>query len=194
MRNKLSRPLALVLLAGLIIFAGESPLAAQNGKPAYTSRLEALGFQVFKAPIAVRDFSVQALGGGEVKLSSFKGKIVILNFWATWCPPCKEEMPSIQTFWKATKDKDLVIMAVSEGEKASTVSSFVKSRGFTYPFYLDESSVLGGQFSVQGIPTTFVFDKNGLVIARVVGGRAYDSPEVLALFSELAAAPASPAR
>jgi peroxiredoxin len=101
-------------------------------------------------------------------------------------------MPSIQAFWKATKDKNLVIMAVSEGEKPSTVSSFVKSKGYTYPFYLDEASVLGGQFGVQGIPTTFVFDKNGMVIARVVGGRAYDSPEVLALFSELAAA--SPAR
>lgn len=190
MHRSPSSPLALVLLALVVGAAGNSPLAAQAANPAYASRLEALGFQVFKAPIAVKDFGIKALGGGEVRLSSFKGKIVVLNFWATWCPPCKEEMPSLQTFWQKTKDKALAVVAVSEGEDPATVSSFVKAKGYSYPFYVDPSGSLGSQFGVQGIPTTFVFDKNGLAIARIVGGRSYDEPKLLALFADLADAPA----
>lgn len=194
MRPSPSQPLALVLLALVLALGGSPALVAQSSRPGYASRLEALGFQVFKTPIAVKDFSLKPLGGGETKLSAFKGKIVVLNFWATWCPPCKEEMPSIQAFWQKTKGKALEVVAVSEGEAPSTVSSFVKSKGYTYPFYVDEAGSLGTMFSVQGIPTTFIFDKNGLAIARVVGGRSYDTPELIALLGELADAPASPAK
>jgi len=189
------RPTQSLALALLVLALGTGPaLNAQTSRPAYASRLEALGFQVFKTPIAIKDFSLKPLGGGETRLSAFKGKIVVLNFWATWCPPCKEEMPSIQTLWQKTKGKALELVAVSEGESPSTVSSFVKAKGYTYPFYVDEAGSLGTMFGVQGIPTTFIFDKNGLAIARVVGGRSYDTPELIALLSELADAPASPSK
>jgi thiol-disulfide isomerase/thioredoxin len=177
-------------LALLLAFVLVGPLSAA-AKPWYAARLEALGFQVFSSPQRLQDFSVTGLDGSKTSLSSLKGKVVLVNFWATWCPPCRAEMPSIQKLWKATKDQAFGIMAVSVGESAATVKDFVAKNGFDYPFFLDPTGRIGNLYGVQGIPTTYVFDKDGLAIARVVGGIEYASPEALAIFAELAKRPAS---
>jgi peroxiredoxin len=152
----------------------------------YADRLEKLGFFVFPAPVDVGDFGVEALAGGQATLSQQKGTIVLLNFWATWCPPCRAEMPSIEVLWKKMKGKPFTVMAVSVGEDKSTVAGFIKDQKYSYPVYLDPESKLGSAFNASSIPTTYILDKSGKVIAGIQGSREYDGPETLALFGELA--------
>ncbi len=154
--------------------------------PWYASRLEALGFYVFPAPEPLPAFTVKTLAGADASLEVLSGKMVLLNFWATWCPPCKEEMPSIQKLHDEMKGTKFQVFAISVGEKASTVTDFVKASPFTFPMYLDESGAASAPFAGRGIPTTFILDKQGRAIAGIVGSRPYDTPEVFSIFKELA--------
>jgi thiol-disulfide isomerase/thioredoxin len=149
--------------------------------------MEKLGFFVFPAPVDVGDFTVETLGGGSSTLSSAKGKIVLLNFWATWCPPCRAEMPSIEALWKKTKGKAFTVFAISVGEEKATVKAFIDEQKISYPIFLDPTGRLGAAFNASSIPTTYIMDKTGKAIAGVQGSREYDGPEVMALFSDLAA-------
>jgi len=186
----LPRLLGILLLSGLLLpGSAQIRASAQNaadGRPWYAARLEALGFTVFKQPVSIKDFKLSPLNGGVSNLASLKGKIVLLNFWATWCPPCRAEMPSIQKLWEKTKDRAFTVAAVSSGEAGAEVSGFLSKNGFSYPVYLDQSGEVGSAFGVRSIPTTYIIDKQGRVIAGTVGGLAYDSAAVLALFAELA--------
>ncbi|HUX37157.1 MAG TPA: TlpA disulfide reductase family protein [Rectinemataceae bacterium] len=156
-------------------------------RPWYADRLEKLGFYVFPAPVDVGDFTVASPNGGSMSLSKAKGKVVLLNFWATWCPPCRAEMPSIQKLWDKRKDKNFTVIAVSVGEQKDTVTKFVADNKYSYPIFLDPSGQLGSAFNASSIPTTYIIDKDGKVIAGTQGSREYDSPEVLAAFDELMA-------
>lgn len=169
--------------------ASAAPATAVSAapRPWYADRLEKLGFYVFPAPVDVGDFTVEALKGGAGSLSQAKGKLVLLNFWATWCPPCRAEMPSIQNLWNKRKDKNFTIIAVSVGEQKDTVAKFIADNKYSYPIYLDPSSQLGSAFNASSIPTTYIIDKTGKVIAGTQGSREYDSAEVLAAFDELMA-------
>jgi peroxiredoxin len=180
-----SSPPALLLVLGLAL-AAALPLQAESS-PWYAPRLQALGFQVFKTPQPLPDFEAASLQGSKAKLSSLKGKIVLLNFWATWCPPCRAEMPSLETLWKASKDKPFTILGLSTGETPPTVAAFIAKYGYSYPIYLDPRGSIGSLYGVQGIPTTFVVGKNGLALAKAVGSLEYASPEALSIFAELAA-------
>jgi peroxiredoxin len=169
---------------------GDPPAAvsgASEAKPWYADRLQALGFEVVREPYALPDFAVAGLDGKLARLSSQKGKLVLLNFWATWCPPCRAEMPSIQKLWAATRAKGLSIMAISLGEKEPTVKAFIGGAKYSFPVFLDPQGGVGSQYGVSAIPTTYVVDKSGRAIARVVGSIEYDGPEALSLFAELAA-------
>jgi peroxiredoxin len=180
-------PFSRVSLAAFVILVGllaASPSYAAP-RPWYADRLAALGFQVFPSPQPMTDFSVQALDGGKILLSSLKGKVVLVNFWATWCPPCRSEMPSIQALWQKLKGRDFTIVAISLGEKPATVQAFVKQNRYDYPFFVDPSGSIGDLYGVQGIPTTYIVDGNGMAIARAVGGLEYDRPEVADLLAEL---------
>jgi peroxiredoxin len=176
-----------VALAALSLFA--STLCAEEadkGKLWYSAGLEKLGFTVFPKSVALDDFGVRSPEGTETRLSGLKGKVVLLNFWATWCPPCRAEMPAIDALWRKTKDKAFTVMGVSVGEDSVTVKEFVERQGFLFPIYVDPSGALGSAFGVRSIPTTYVLDKSGAAIAGKIGGAAYDGPESLALFAELA--------
>ncbi|MCD1653960.1 TlpA family protein disulfide reductase [Treponema zuelzerae] len=167
--------------------AADSPLPAANpSEGGAEKKLSALGFHVFPEPPALPPFTVQALDGRELSSESLKGKATLLNFWATWCPPCKREMPSIQRLHDAMEGEDFQITAISVGEKKDTVTAFLKSNPYTFPIYLDESGQLGASFASQGIPTTYVLNKQGLVVAGIVGSRDYDDPELIAVLKELA--------
>jgi peroxiredoxin len=187
MTNKLSLTFrAFIVVAVLLSCSGLYAQKAAKERPWYAAGLEALGFSVYDAPMAIRDFSVKGLDGQAQSLKDLKGKIVLLNFWATWCPPCRAEMPAIESLWKAMKDKDFYIMGISLSEKPATVATFIKTNGYTYPIFLDQSGSIGSQFNVRSIPTTLVIDKSGKAIASIIGGAAYDSAEALAIFSDLA--------
>ena len=166
--------------------AADSTGQAPADAPWYAARLEALGFYVFPAPEPLPLFSVRTLDGKEAGVADLAGKVVLLNFWATWCPPCRAEMPSIEALWKATRDEAFTVMAISVNEPKATVTGFLKDNPYGYPMYLDETGEASAPFASRGIPTTFILDKQGRAIAGLVGSRSYDGPEVTGLIRELA--------
>jgi peroxiredoxin len=110
-----------------------------------------------KAP----DFELQMLTGEAVKLSDFRGKKVMLNFWATWCPPCKEEMPDMEKFYNKQKD-EVIILAVNIDPQYN-VEKFTKDMGVTFPILLDEKDRVNSMYQVLTIPTTYFIDENGII-------------------------------
>lgn len=147
--------------------------------------LAELGFHVFPEPVALPDFTVKGLSGKTFSSSSLKGTVTLLNFWATWCPPCRKEMPSIENLYKKMEGYDFRIVAVSASEKKSDVKKFIDAQKYTFPIYLDEKNSISSTLASQGIPTTYILDKNGLVIAGLVGARDYDDPQLIEIFKEL---------
>ncbi|QAT39568.1 TlpA disulfide reductase family protein [Clostridium sp. JN-9] len=115
------------------------------------------------------DFRLQDVSGKNVSLSDFKGKKVFLNFWATWCPPCKGEMPDIEKLYDETKNSDLVILAVNIGEDRDTVQSFLKSNNYNFNVLLDISQGTAGKYNIRGIPTSYFINKDGTVSAKKTG-------------------------
>lgn len=125
------------------------------------------------APIVGRyapDFTLATLEGDPVKLSDFRGKPVWINFWATWCPPCRAEMPEMQQKYAKLKEKGLVILGVDVGEDADMVSTFISTNGFDWTFALDSSTDVSKQYRVNGIPGHFFVNKEGIIKAVQVGG------------------------
>jgi len=163
------------------------PTASPTTRPWYAERLEKLGFFVFPAPVDVGDFAVETLTEGAFNLSAAKGKVVLLNFWASWCPPCRAEMPSIQRLWDKTKAKPFTVIAISIDDDLPTARAFVEAQKYSYPIYYDASKRLATAFNASSIPTTYVLDKSGKAIAGTKGSREYDEPQLAALFEELAA-------
>lgn len=176
---------ALVIAAAATGIAGAATSTKTN-RPWYAERLERLGFFVFDQPFSFADFSVEKMEGGTRARSASKGNIVLLNFWASWCPPCKEEMPSIENLSKAMKGKKFEVMAVNLGDTKATVRDFLKQYGYTFPVYMDQKSSLSRAYASKGIPTTYIVDKSGKFIAGVIGGIRYDHPEVVAIMNYLA--------
>ena len=124
------------------------------------------------------EFTLEDLNGKQHSLSDYKGKVVFLNFWATWCPPCREEMPAMQKLYE-TWDKDkFVMLAVNIGQGKTTVQKFVKEHGYTFPVLLDGNSKVAGKYMVQGIPTTYFVDKQGNLVSRIVGAREWSLKDI----------------
>ena len=166
--------------------AEQVALKPSEAAPWYAEQMEKLGFYVFPVPESLPPLGVATLDDKTIGVELFNGKVTMLNFWATWCPPCKVEMPSIQVLYEKTRDVAFDIMAVSVGEQKKTVTDFLKENPYTYPMFLDVSGAQSAPFAGRGIPTTFILDKQGRAIAGLVGSRSYDGPEVIELFRELA--------
>ena len=162
-------------------------MVADSARPWYAASLEALGFFVFPEPKELTPFTVKTLDGTEATVEAGRGKLTMVNFWATWCPPCRAEMPSIQKLWDATRDIPFTIMAIDVKETPSEVKTFLELKKYSFPVYLDQSGAPSAKYASRGIPTTSLLDKQGRAIAYIVGSREYDVPEVLAIIRELAA-------
>ena len=130
-------------------------------------------------------FSLPMLTGGIAALSDFKGRIVILNFWATWCPPCRAEMPSMEKLYNRFKDQGLEILAVYIGEDESTVRRFINSSKYTFPVLLDTNNRISNAYGIEAIPTSYILDREGKIIARVVGSISWDTPQAITAFDAL---------
>ncbi|PMC38625.1 thiol:disulfide interchange protein [Bacillus sp. UMB0899] len=125
---------------------------------------------------AAPDFELETLSGESMSLSSLKGKKVIINFWATWCPPCRSEMPDMQKI-QNEYNGDVVVLAVnltSSENSVETVDSFVKELGLTFPVLLDEKGKINNQFEVLSYPTSYFVDENGVIQTKFVGALSYD--------------------
>jgi thiol-disulfide isomerase/thioredoxin len=195
--------LATILLLSLPLFAGggrESAPAAGTDSAAGESSgsagpsgeevtaaeaemkelLEKIGIRTFDGEIASVDFDVPALADHPGRLSAYRGEFVFLNFWATWCPPCREEMPSMEAMQAELDPLPVRILAVNVQEGRPVVGEFVSEMGYTFPILLDESGQVAANYGVRGIPTTYFISPTGRVLGMLVGTRYWDEPEVLA--------------
>jgi peroxiredoxin len=137
------------------------------------------------APMAP-DFQLPDLNGVEVSLSSQRGKVVLLNFWATWCPPCREEMPSMQRLVKTLEDEPFVLLAVNvEADGPQTVPPIIAQGAYSFPVLFDQDGHVRKSYGVAKYPETFVIDADGVVVEKVVGGIDWSQPQVVSYLRAL---------
>ncbi len=115
------------------------------------------------------DFQLQSLDGQTISLSDLRGKPVLINFWASWCPPCREEMPYLQEIYEEWTDKGLVVLAINIGESSSTAEEFIQSYNLSFTVLLDTEQDIAQRYNITGIPTTLFIDKDGIIQDKVIG-------------------------
>ena len=150
------------------VFVGLVLLAALTALPAFDgwsmgSRVPAVGMQA-------EDFQLADLDGKSQSLSQYRGKIVLLNFWATWCKPCTTEMPAMQTIYDKLRNKGFVVLAINELEDEAKVREHIKQFGHTFPVLMDRDNKVANQFGVFGLPVSVFIDQEGRVQEYIKGG------------------------
>ncbi len=173
-----SRGLLALGLAGFLVVSGLRPAGADP--------FAALALIRLSGPTLAQDFRTPAPGGGTVMFSDHHGKVIVLNFWATWCPPCRDEMPALERVYRRFRDRGLVVLAVSlDADGETSVPGFLKERDFTFPVALDPGMRVAGQYGVRALPATFLIDRKGRIIARAFGAREWDGPDANTVLEEL---------
>jgi peroxiredoxin len=153
--------------------------------PDATRDLKKLGFLMPTREVKAPDFNLKSLDGEPRSLSSFRGKLVFLNFWGAWCQFCRIEMPSMQRLYDRCKAAGLEIVAVDVRDTEEEARAFIQKNKHTFPVLLDTNLQATGTYGVGVFPTTFLIDREGYLRAMINGGREWDSPEVIAVFSKI---------
>ena len=130
-------------------------------------------------------FDLAGPGGERYNLEDMRGKPIIVNFWATWCPPCRAEMPSLQRAWEQVKNEDILVVAINVGEDADTIGRFTEEVKMEFPLPMDLDSKMTQRWPMNGLPTTFVVDPEGRLVYRAQGEREWDDPALLDLVRAL---------
>lgn len=172
MRPNLKNKFYLLLAAGLVFSGAIADETAQ--------RLSHVMNQLEEA-VPAPDFSLEDMDGEKYTLSSFRGKTVLLNFWATWCPPCRKEMPSMEGLYQRFRDKGLVVIAVNQWETPDHVFSYMGDLNVdpTFPLLFDTRSEISEKYGVKGLPTSFIIDAGGRVTHKAIGGRDFHHPALI---------------
>lgn len=136
-------------------------------------------------PFPAPDFTLKDEEGKEYRLSNYRGKVVVLMFWATWCPPCRYEMPSMERARRKVEGQDIVMLGVNVGEDDTTVFAFTGRYRVKFPLLLDRDGAVVAKYPVTGLPTTFIIDPNGMVTHRAIGGREWDDDGLLVQLRKL---------
>ena len=132
------------------------------------------------------NFTLPGLDGKMVSLADYKGKVVLLNIWATWCPPCVEEMPSMEKLYQELKDEGLEILAVSIDESgAQAVLPFMKKHKLSFPALTDTKGAIKSLYQTTGVPESFIIDKEGIIIEKVIGPRDWAASGAIRFFRNL---------
>ena len=132
------------------------------------------------------NFTLKNLDGKEISLSQFRGKHVLINFWATWCGPCKIEMPSLEALYERFKDRNFVLLAISNDMfGANIVKPFVKAHNINFPVLLDQRLKVSNAFGVVSLPTTFMIDPQGKIIGALFGAEDWATPSNILYFENL---------
>ena len=168
------------LLALFLIALCPVPLGA-----AEDDRLKKLGFIVQEGLMESPGFTTEDAAGNRVDFTSFRGKVVVLNFWATWCPPCRLEMPAMERLYQEFREKGLEIVAVNFMESRDLVQAFAEEQKLTYPMLLDSRAEIAEQYGVMRLPETVLIGRNGEVIAKTIGYKDWYKDDVRGLVAAL---------
>jgi peroxiredoxin len=172
-------PRSLIRLALLVLLAALPAAAAED--PARTLDLIKPNRQRL-----AKDFQVAALDGSTLRLADLRGKVVFLNLWATWCPPCKEEMPAMEKLWQRYKERGLVVIALSmDSGGAKAVKPFIEQAKYTYPVGLDPRMEVAQLYGARAVPSTFIIDRRGNLHSIALGPREWDGKTAFAFFDSL---------
>ena len=131
-------------------------------------------------PVAAPAFTLKDMDEEKYSLADFRGKVILLNFWATWCPPCRREMPSMERLYQKFNGEHFTVIAVNQMEDGDHVFAFTGQLDVdpTFPVLFDTDSKVSSSYRVNGLPTSFLIDKQGKIRYRAIGGREFDHPEV----------------
>jgi len=131
------------------------------------------------------DFALQDTNGKTHRLSDYRGRPVIINFWTTWCPPCREELPSMNRAWHLIEEEGIVMLAINMGEDEDTIFNFSADYPTDFPVLMDQSGEVIEQWPVKGLPTTYVIAPDGTIAYRAIGSREWDARELLDVIRQL---------
>lgn len=145
----------------------------------------ALEIQVMKPPMEAISFGAGTLDGKKVSLQDFRGKVVFLNFWASWCTPCRQEMPAMEELYRAFKVKGFVVVAVNVKESHAAAAAFANELKVTYPILLDPKGEVSVLYGAWALPLTYLIDREGVIIARAFGPRPWAGQQAKALITRL---------
>jgi peroxiredoxin len=132
------------------------------------------------------DFTLTSVEGTQVSLQQYQGKVIFLNFWATWCIPCREEMPALEKLHQTYQAQDLVVLAIDLKESPDQVKAFFEKHALSFPSLIDPNGVVFRAYAVTGMPTTYLIGRDGNILARGIGGRDWTRGEAHELIRELA--------
>ncbi len=140
-----------------------------------------------ETPVPAPDFRLRDMDNNLHSLSDYRGKVVMLNFWATWCPPCRREIPSMESIYQDLGEDGFTVLAVNEFEDSDRVFAFIGQLSLfpSFPILFDSDSKVSQDYQVKGLPTTLLIDQQGNVVYRAVGGRDFDHPAVRAIVHKL---------
>ena len=158
-----------ILLILVCMFHGISDALAEKSQPLHP---------VSNKPLAA-DFTLQDVDGNVHQLKQYRGRVVIVNFWATWCPPCRFELPSMERAYEQLKKENIEILAIDVGEDADTIFTFTADYPVTFPLLMDLDSKVINDYPVIGLPTTYVIDPDGRLVYRAIGTREWDDISLL---------------
>lgn len=144
-----------------------------------------LNIEKFDKRTPAPDFTLKDLNGNKVRLQDLRGKIVFLNFWATWCPTCRFEMPSMEALHKEFSNQGLVVLGIDFREGPKEIQSFYKEHNLSFRALLDSSAEAFARYEVWSLPTTFLIDKRGHIVGKVIGYRDWHSDQSKAFFTQL---------
>ena len=176
----LSRGRLVFLLAAFVLGGAPAPVPAASVDFKAVPKL-----QEVKERLAAPDFTLLNPDGNKVSLKDFQGKVVFLNFWATWCESCREEMPSMERLYREFKGKGFEIVAVNVKDKRPEALAFVKQLKLTYPIVMDPEGEVGLLYGAFGLPATYLIDRKGVVLARMFGPADWYSPAARKLIAAL---------
>ena len=186
----MKREIALLLLIGmgtaiLLIPFLQVGMAASLSQPEYPS-CNSFGIQRFQERKQAPAFSLKSLNGEQVSLSDFKGKPVLVTFWATWCTSCKEEIPVLEKFSVGKRDQLAILLIAIDGERKGAVQKIVSQNKITLPVLLLLKEKVMDQYGVRGwVPLTFLVDQEGVLVGKIVGQRDWSTPEAWSCLKEL---------
>ncbi len=160
----------ILLGLGLLVFIQTGALAMGSAPPPRLGTSQ---------KVLAENFTLPDLAGNKITLSDFRGETVFLNFWATWCPPCREEMPSLQALFEKTQRGKIKMLTVALDRRGSSaVKPFVEHYKYTFPVLLDPGSKVSSRWGVISIPTTFIINKHGYIIAALYGSRDWTNKDL----------------